>query len=263
MRQLALLIAAMSLLSACASIDIAEVEPDKLKADVSLTQTQRNTQIDLFLARGLFNQPVTLGSERAIVTFPNGTQSPLQPARKSGRYGLREDSHLGPMSLRVSGVGEVTFPAMTPFQLQGKAQIADQRLYQDDVISITLPENSAADERVLVATASCGGQRYTGEQTLDINSDQVTLKVGQMMDLINNAAEADLNGIIPVEFAIEERYLPIWPAPFEARKLAMRDQTQFTVDTSGFRFQATVKVQVSNQLFLSFQNQSWPVMYCF
>ena len=262
MRQLICLIPLISILSACASIDLAKVEPEKLKADVTLVQSPQETKLDLYLARGLFNQPVRLGNETAIVQFSDGQQETLVAARKSGRYGLRADPTT-PLSLTLSSVGTVSFPNMTPLRLGGKATIANQRLYKDDLISLTLPYDSAADERFLVATAQCGGQQYIGEQRLDIDSDQVTIRVSEMMSLVNNAAQADLNGIIPVELAIEERYQPNWSAPFEATKLARRDETQFTVDTSGFRFQAKVQIQVSNQLFLGFQNQSWPVRYCF
>ncbi|EAR07420.1 hypothetical protein [Reinekea blandensis] len=262
MRQLICLFPIITILSGCASIDLASVEPDKLKADVTLVQSPQETQLDLHLARGLFNQPVRLGEETAVAQFTDGHQETLVAARESGRYGLRSDP-ITLQSLTLSSVGTISFPDMTPLRLGGKAAIADQRLYKDDLISLTLPVNSAADERYLVATARCGGQQYIGEQRLDIDSDQVTIRAGQMMDLVNNAAQADLNGIIPVELAIEERYQPNWAAPFEATKLARRDATQFTVDTSGFRFQAKVQIQVSNQLFLGFQNQSWPVKYCF
>lgn len=256
------LLSAVMILSACASIDLNKVEIEKLEADITLLQTLRHTQVDLYLSRGLFNQPVSLGDARAEIERGDGRRTALQPSRKSGRYGLREESTRAPRELFLESVGSVEFPRMSRVELIGKDSIADQRFYKDDVITLNVPE-SLADARYIVATAWCGNQQFTSEQKIAINDNEITLTVGRLMDRLNHAAEADLNGVIPVEFAIEERYTPRWPAPFAAKSLAARDHTQFSVDTSGFRFQAKVRVQVSGQLFLSFQNQAWPVRYCF
>jgi hypothetical protein len=134
--------------------------------------------------------------------------------------------------------------------------------FKDDVITIEL-QNSRANERYLVATGFCGSNQYSTEQRISLNNNVVSIELGRLMRRINNAAEADLNGIIPINLAIEERYLPVWPAPFKPGLLASRDETQFSIDTSGFRFKAEIQIQVSNSAFFSFTNQDWPVQYCF
>lgn len=262
MKSSLLLVSLLILLSSCASIDLQEVEPNKLDAEVELLQTPTRTRFDLFLSRGIFDQPVRLGSARAFVERDDAVDIELVEAKDSGRYGYRSDSTAAITALTLETVGRISFPEMSRFELYGKELIAGERFYKDDTITLSLPE-SLADQRFIVATATCGSQQISSEREIPIDQNEIRLKLDRLMSQLNQAAEADLNGIIPVTFAVEERYQPNWPAPFEVRSIATRDETQFTVDTSGFRFQAKVQVQVSNQFFFSFQNQNWPVQYCY
>lgn len=260
-RPLLTVLASLTLLG-CSTIDIQNVEPEKLTIDVRVEQTPQSTQLDVFLKRGIFAQPVSLAGSVAEVTEENGRINALVPARKDGRYGFRTNSPSALAELQIENVGHVDFPFMTPVTIEGKEQFEDQLFFKDDVITIEL-QNSRANERFLIATGFCGSNQYTTEQRISLNNNVVSIELGRLMKRINNAAEADLNGIIPINLAIEERYFPVWPAPFEPELLASRDETQFSIDTSGFRFKAKIQIEVVESVFFSFTNQDWPVQYCF
>lgn len=249
------------LISGCSTIDIQKVEPEKLAIDVVLEQTETTSQLDVYVSRGLFNQPVRLSESGNDITYFDGTTEPLVASRQAGRYGFRAAMTTPIDALTVDTVGTVQFPEMAPVVLTGREQFEDQLFLKDDVVTLTLP-STPANERVIVASGVCGGVAYTTEQAISTRETDVEIALSELMNGIDNAAEHDLSGVIPVTLAIEERYQPLWPAPFEPRRIASRDSTQFRVDTSGFRFQAKISMQVEN-VFLRFQNQSWPVKYCF
>ena len=127
---------------------------------------------------------------------------------------------------------------------------------------MSLPAGNGAS-RFLVATGYCGRSAYRSERRISSEAFELTIALNSLMKQINNAAEADLNGVIPVTLAIEERYLSNWPSPFKNVRIASSDAAEFSVDTSGFRFQAEVSVQLSSVFALNLKSQDWPVRYCF
>ena len=66
---------------------------------------------------------------------------------------------------------------------------------------------------------------------MQISSNDIDLELplSRIVNMVNKAAEADLNGVIPIVLAVEERYFPVWQPPFKANKILARDETQFSI----------------------------------
>ncbi len=252
----------IAILSGCSSIDINNVELDKLEAKVNVTQSSRSTSMDLFLSRGIWHQAVTSDENRIEAEMADGRLEPLIKARKKGRYGFRLQNGIPIRNLTIEQIGHIDLPTMTPVVLRGRDQFEGRSFFKDDVLRLALRETQS-DKRYLVVTGYCGNQPYTAEQQISSNDVELELPLSRLMNMVNKSAEADLNGIIPMTLAVEERYSPVWPAPFVAGKIAAHDETQFTIDTSGFRFKASLSVNVAENVFFTFQNQQWDVKYCF
>jgi hypothetical protein len=250
------------ILCSCSAINIRDVEPEKLNIDVSYHRTMNSSELDIFLTRGIWRQPVSLDGELAKVTLANGEQVSVVPSRQKGRYGIRERQIPAIDSLNISDYPAVFFPQMPSVELAGLREFEGQSFFKDDVLLLDL-SNSPADERFLVATGFCAGIPYRTEQRISLNDTTVELALGSLMNRINSAAEADLNGVIPVTLSIEERYSENWPAPFNEPSFKASNSAEFAIDTSGFRFKASVVVGLADNLLFSFQNQPWPVRYCY
>jgi hypothetical protein len=248
--------------TACSTIDIQNVEPEKLKISVEMTRLEHTTNLDVFLSRGLWSQPVRVAEDNIHVSLTDGSQIALIPSRHKGRYGFRQSLKAPIEAITVGEYGPQVFPETTSVSMTGMAQFEGRSYFKDDLLVLDLPEANG-DQRYLVATGHCGGQQFTAERKIPTNSASVELSIGSVMNQINNAAEADLNGVIPVSLAIEERYTPQWPSPFIASQLSVRDQIEISIDTSGFRFKAKVSLNLANNVWLNFQNQQWPVSYCY
>lgn len=250
------------LLSACASIDIRSVDQDELTVKISIVQQPQATAVDVYLSRGAWSQPVSMNDASIDLVMAHGDVIALQPARDKGRYGIRLPTNQPIDRLIVETVGEVTLPYLAPVSLLPLDQLEGQTYFKDDIVTLDLPESNG-DERTLVVTGYCGKSAYTTEQKLTSDTTSYQFSLTDVAKRLNQAAKADLNGLIPIELSIEERYFVDWASPFVAKKLAVRDTAQFQLDTAGARFKARVSIQVSNSLFLGFQNQPWPVNYCF
>ena len=81
---------AVPFFAACSTIDIQDVEPDKLKINVNLTQTNRSTAMDVFLKRGVFDQAVTAKTTTIEAELDDGQVVELVGGAQKGRYGFRE-----------------------------------------------------------------------------------------------------------------------------------------------------------------------------
>lgn len=256
-----LLLVAVVGLSGCAAINIQDVEADKLDIRVELTQQASVTKLDVFLSRGMWSQPVRMNDALIAVTYADGSSETLIAANKKGRYGLRNRDSRPITGLQVDPIGTQIMPLMSPVRIAEWNDFDGQTFFKDDILTLNLTE-SAGSARYLVATGRCGGNAYSSEQKITDRATSMAVRLGDLMTRVNNAAEADLNGIIPITLTLEERYLPNWTPPFKVGTLTASDSVQFQIDTSGFRFRATVMVQLGNNLRMQMQNQAWAVRYC-
>ena len=249
-------------LCSCSAISIRNVEPEKLNIDVSYHQSAQKSDLNIVLTRGIWRQPVSLDGEIAEVTLVNGERIQVTPSRQKGRYGIRERQLPAIDSLVISHYPEVYFPAMPSVALSGLRGFEGQSFFKDDVLVLDL-QNSSADERFLVTTGYCSGVPYRVEQKISLNDSSLEIAVGSVMNRINSAAEADLNGVIPITLSIEERYSEKWPVPFNKPTFVSSNSAEFAIDTSGFRFKASVSIGLASNVRFNFQNQPWPVRYCY
>lgn len=245
----------------CSTVDIRDVEPEKLKIDVSLTQTSRSTGLDVFLSRGMFHQAVTAKTSVLEAEFADGSYTELVRSTTKGRFGFKRQNTIPVTRLDIEDTGSIEFPSMAPVVIKGREQFEGASFFKDDLLTISLP-STQSDKRYIVATGYCGAQGYTAEMQISSNEIDLELPLSRIINMVNKAAEADLNGVIPIVLAVEERYFPVWQPPFIAKKVLARDETQFSIDTSGFRFKATVSINVSPNMMFGFQNQALDVLYC-
>lgn len=249
------------ILSGCSTINIQQVEAKKLRINVDYHKSTHQQALDVYVTRGVWQQPVSLDGVLAEVSLADQGFIELKPTHKKGRYGFRQKGAFDVQALAIHDY-RVEFPFMPPAQIESLNAFEGRLFLKGDEIRLALPETTA-ESRFMVATGYCGGTPYRSEQKISTAEFELTVPLTALMKQINNAAEADLNGIIPVSFAIENRYQSQWPKPFAAPRLTTSDSTEFSVDTSGFRFQAKVAVSLSSAFALTLQNQAWPVQYCF
>lgn len=248
------------LFTGCAAIDLQQVKPEELNISVALTQTPEATHLDVSMKRGLFRQPVRLNSLTAQVRLTDGQLEPLIPSNDAGRYGLRLGSAAAIAELSIESIGNIAFPVMPAVILSSYDPLEDKLFSKEAAITLRL-EQTGADERFIIATAHCGRRRYSSEREITTAEKDLIIPLKQLMQSVNNAAEADLTGIIPLTLTLEERYRAGWPTPFEVRRIAANDSTQFSVDTARFRVQGTLTLSTNN-LLLRITNQPWPARYC-
>ena len=248
-------------LSGCAAINIQDVDPDQLDIKVRLNQGASLSELDVFLTRGLWAQPVRMNGAQISVAYADGSTEALIASNQRGRYGLRSRDSGLITDLQVDTVGRQSLPLIAAVRISEDNSFDGQTFFKDDVITLNLTE-SAGDERYLIASGRCGNTDYSSAQKITDRATTLTVKLGDIMKRVNNAAEADLNGIIPITLTLEERYQPIWTPPFKIDKLAASDSVQFQIDTSGFRVRAEVRLQVGNSLMMQFQNQTWDTQFC-
>lgn len=247
-------------LSGCASIDINSVQPDDLKIDVTLRQQNERQQLDVSMRRGIFSQPVTAASGELWVETESGQRIDLTLSNQKGRFGAltRSDALY---RLNIADIVDVEIPTLTPVTLSASDALAGQLFFKDDVLELSFAD-SDADVRWLLFTARCNGNVYQIDMPIDMNKHRQSIRIGTVSQRLNNAAEADLAGIIPVTLTLKEQTLVAWPQPFQSIDISAIDSTDFSIDTSGFRFSANVNVQVNSSFSLNFSNNRWPVQYC-
>jgi len=249
-------------LSGCAAINIQDVEADKLDIRVELKQQASITELDVFLSRGIWSQPVRMNGALIAVIYADGSSEALVAANKNGHYGLRSRDS-GPISgLQVDPIGTQSMPLITPVRISEGNDFDGRTFLKEDTLILNLTESSGT-ERYLVASGRCGTNVYSSAQKITDRATEMTVQLGDLMTRVNNSAEADLNGIIPITLTLEERYLPSWTPPFRVGSLSASDSVQFQIDTASFRFRAAVTFQLANNLRMQFQNQAWDVRYCY
>ena len=98
------------LFAGCSTIDIRDVEPEKLNISVNVTQTNRSTSMDVFLTRGIFKQAVTTNNTSIEAEFSDGNVLELVKASQKGRFGIRQQNTAAVTRLTVQDTGSVDFP---------------------------------------------------------------------------------------------------------------------------------------------------------
>lgn len=258
-----MMILAPWLLTGCASINLSKVESEKLSVDIHMVAEADRQSIDVFLSRGLWSQPVKLDQpEDAMVAIDTGEFLTLNAARKKGRYGLQLTQDDKAIRFLLDGIGEVTLPRLDEVILADKDVIEGQAFFKTDRITLELNE-SQADVRYLVFATKCGNASAQASIDLSKSAHQYSLTMSDVMRRLNNNAEADLTGMLPIQMQLVEGALVNWPHPFQAKKLIARDSTDFFIDTSGFKFTGSITINPSSAVSLMLTNRQWPVTYCY
>lgn len=250
-------------ISGCSSIPLSSVEPKKLTIDVSLVAEADRQILDIYLKRGFWAQPVRLESANdALLTLSSGAMQPLIAARKEGRYGLKLSQGEKASQLEVKGIGNVNFPSLPLVVLADKHQLENQVFFKSDQLVLQLNE-SQADQRQIEFSVQCGS--FTANTSIELSKEEHTyrLSMADVMRRLNNNAEADLTGMLPIQMSLAESAIVNWPQPFNAKQLVARDSTDFFFDTSGFKFTGTVTINPSSAVSLMLTNRKWPVTYCY
>ena len=261
MRNVFVTAAAFLVIQGCASIDLSEVDPEKLRVDIEVTQDQDEVFVGAEMTRGMFRQPVKLAGAQFETVTPDDVY-PMKPANRDGRYSTKLIDPAQPISIELENFGSVDIPYLTPVSLTGAGAIEGRLFFKDDLIELDLPA-AYGDERYLVATAYCGRTPYTTYRRISTEDGIVGIPIEEIRRRVNDEAEADLNGVLEVELQLEEHYRPNdWPRPFNDVVIRSVDGTVIDMDTTGFRVKIDVAVQVSNNFSLNLQNQQWPVRYC-
>lgn len=246
----------------CGSVPIQEVDRDELSVTVDYRHQPNRVELDTRFRTGFWNRKVDAETNRPEVVTDGGEVIRLNRGAEDGRYGLELDPELGPYHLVLPGFAEMTLPVGEPVTLRGTESIRDNLYNRDD--ELTLSVRGETDRpRGWSFTARCGNESWTLNRSLSSGDTELHLELGSLMRQINNAAEADLNGQIPVTVTLWESYDVNWQPPFKPGLARAEDRLNFQVDTASFRFQAKVTVQVSQNAFFSFQNQAWPVRHCY
>lgn len=246
----------------CSAVPIEKVDPDELEVTVEYRHRPNRVDLDTTFKTGFWNRRVDAESNRPEVVTDYGEVVTLNRGVKDGRYGLELDPDLGPYRLVLPGFAEMTLPIGEPVRLTGTDAIRDKLFDRNDELSLSV-RGETDRPRGWSFTAWCGNESWTLNRSLASGDTELELKLGRLMQQINNAAKADLNGQIPVEVTLWESYDVDWRPPFKAGFARAQDDLNFQVDTASFRFQAKITVQVSNSAFFSFQNQAHPVRYCY
>lgn len=262
MNRIAFILLITSLLFSCTAIPLNNTDADKLRIQVDYLQLHEETRLDTRLKHGVWDQPVVIEEEIYEVVTPTGEAFSLRAdLNKKGRYGVRLSPAQDLDTLFLESYPEVRLPYLAPVLIDGMSELEGGLYTKQDRINIWM-EPSQGDERYLVATATCGGVPYTTERILASDETSLTLSLNNVLQQINNVAEADLQGMIPITIAIEERYYPAFPGPFIAGTIAARDEAKLTLDNGGISIRARVRVRVSPNVVLGVSNQRWPSKFC-
>lgn len=246
----------------CSAVPIEKVDPDELEVTVDYRHRPNRVDLDTTFKTGFWNRRVDAESNRPEIVTDGGEVVTLNRGVKDGRYGLELDPDLGPYRLVLRGFAEMSLPIGEPVRLSGTESIRGKLFDRND--ELTLSVRGETDRpRGWSFTAWCGDESWTLNRNLSSGETEIELKLGRLMRQINNAAQADLNGQIPVQVTLWETYDVNWQPPFKPGLARAQDDLNFQVDTASFRFQAKVTVQVAENAFFSFQNQAHPVRYCY
>lgn len=261
MRTHAALITGLLLLAGCSSVPLSKVDTEELEITVDYRQLPDRVELDTQWRTGFWNRRVNADANRPEVRTRGGEILALNRGADDGEYSLSLDPETGPYRLSVPGLAELTLPVGETVSLAGASSIAGDRFDREDELILSV--RGATDRpRGWSFTAWCGNESWTINRSLPRDETELDLDLGRLMQQINNAAEADLNGQIRTRVTLWEAFDMDWPPPFKPGVARAEDRVEFEVDTASFRFQATVRIQLAQNAFFSLQNQAWPVRYC-
>lgn len=262
MQKITLTLIATLLLAGCSAVPIQDVDPEELTVTVRYRHQPNRVDLDTEFRTGFWSRRVDARDNPPEVVTHGGEVRTLNRRADQGHYGLELNPATGPYRLSLPGFAAMSLPLGEPVHLRGTDAIAGEMFDRDD--ELTLSVRGETDRpRGWSFTARCGGDRWTLDRTLGSGDTELHLDLGRLMRQINNAAEADLNGQIPVTVTLWESYDVNWQPPFTPGVARAQDQVDFQVDTESFRVQIKAQVQVAENLFFGFQNQAWPTRHCF
>lgn len=250
------------LLIGCSAVPIQDVDRDELSVTVKYRHQPNRVDLDTEFRTGFWNRRVDAEDNRPEVVTHGGEVRTLNRGAEPGLYSLELDPATGPYRLQLPGFAEMTLPLGEPVRLRGTDAIRAEMFDRDDELTLSV-RGETSRPRGWSFTARCGDDRWTLDRSLGSDDTEIHLNLGQLMRQINNAAEADLSGQIPVTVTLWETYDVSWQPPFQPGVARAQDQVDFQVDTESFRVQIRARVQVSENLFFGFQNQAWPTRHCF
>lgn len=261
MRIHAALISALLLLAGCSSVPLNSVDTDELEVTVDYRQLPDRVELDTQWRTGFWNRRVDADESRPEVVTRGGEIVALNRGADDGDYSLSLDPETGPYRLSVSGLPALRLPLGETVSLAGASGIAGDRFDREDELILSI-RGASERPRGWSFTAWCGNESWTINRSLPRDETELDLDLGRLMQQINNAAEADLNGQIRVRVSLWEAFDMDWQPPFKPGVARAEDRVEFEVDTASFRFQASVRIQLAQNAFFSLQNQAWPVRYC-
>ncbi|WP_127558795.1 hypothetical protein [Saccharospirillum alexandrii] len=261
MRTYTALIASLALLAGCSSVPLSKVDTEELEVTVDYRQLPDRVELETQWRTGFWNRRVDATANPPELLTRGGEILVLNRGADDGEYSLSLDPETGPYRLTIPDLAELRLPVGETVSLAGASSIAGDRFDRED--ELVLSVRGATDRpRGWSFTAWCGNESWTINRSLPRDETELELDLGRLMQQINNAAEADLNGQIRVRVSLWEAFDMDWQPPFKPGVARAEDRVEFEVNTASFRFQATVRIQLAQNAFFSLQNQAWPVRYC-
>lgn len=247
----------------CGTVPIDRVERDELTVTVHYRHLPNRVELNTEFRTGFWDRRVDAGTNRPEVITQGGEVRRLNRGSEDGQYRLELDPASGPFHLKLPDFAEMELPVGETVRLRGIDSIQGQTFERDDELTLSV-RGTTERPRGWSFTVQCGRDTWTVNRSLGSGDTELNVHLGKWMRQINNVAEADLSGRIPVTITLWERYDVDWQPPFKPGTARAEDRVNFEVDIERSRVQMGVRanVQVSQNLFLGFQNLAWPVRHC-
>jgi hypothetical protein len=262
MRTTAVLVLTLISLVGCSSVPLSKVDTEELSVTVDYRHLPTRVELDTQWRTGFWNRRVDADANRPEVLTRGGEILLLNRGSDDGEYSLSLDPESGPYQLSIPGMADLVLPVGETVSLAGADSLAGERFDRNDELTLSV-KGQTDRPRGWSFTAWCGNESWTLNRSLPKDETSIQLELGRLMQQINNAAEADLNGQIRVRVTLWEAFDMDWQPPFKPGVARAEDRLDFEVETGSFRFQATVSIRLAQNALFTVQNQAWPVRYCF